>query len=1093
MQFRLLGALEAGSGNAVVDLGPPKQRAVLAILLLHVGEIVSVDRIIDLLWGDEPPRTAAHSIQIYVSDLRKSLEAVAGTRLILTRPPGYQLDTPPESVDAKQFERLVQQGSEQLNQGKRDAAVAALRSALALWRGPALSDFAYEEFAQPYVQRLNDLHLDAIETLASAELDGGRAGQAIPLLEAAIRDDPLRERSRELLMIALYRSGRHAEALRTYDKLRELLRDELGLDPSPALQRMRDRVLLHDPALVPIAQGEPPPSATRNPYKGLQPFGENDAQDFYGREALVERLVGSLEGGRLVALVGPSGSGKSSVVAAGLIPRLRDGAVTGSDRWTIVPLTLTTDPMGEVRAAVTRATGTPPREGRLVPATTAGRLVLVLDQFEQLFTAAEESRRNQFLEALATELRDANGQLTVILTLRADFYDRPLQHPAFSAVFVPGVVHVLPMTAGELEAAVVEPAEQVGIKVEAALLAELVAESVARPGSLPLLQYALTELFEQRSGPTLTRAGYAALGGLRGVLSRRAEATFLALSADEQQVTTQVFLRMMRLGHGSADIRRRLTLSELTDLGIDAVSLSNVLTAFGRHRLVTFDHDAATGEATVEMAHEALLTEWERLAGWIDRHRAALRRRDALLAAVEEWELSDRNADYLLTGSRLTEFEGWRAEGSLQLTARERDFLEAGLERRRAEQAAATAQTEAHRRLQRSARSRLIGLSAAVLLLGGGAAYALLAAPPPAPKPVAYLWANDGLLSRQAVAGFDSAATKFGLVGQKFSYDDLDSRMTEEHGDGWWEGMTEEAWGELWREGQLDQIRDLATDGAGLIVVEGLFLEDLQPLARDFPETHFAIGHPGGNEPNVANLTSADSEPSFLAGAAAAMKSRSGIIGFIGGVDVEVIWPFQAGFEAGARAVDPDITILVEYLSGPDDASGWRDIDGGREVGLEMYEDGADVVFHAAGDSGLGLFEAATRYSTASARQVWAIGVDTDQHETVLRLPGANANAWRTHILSSVLKGIEDQTYEIVAQHARGEFTSGMWNWGLASGASDLSYSGGYLDDIRTDLEALKAQIISGEIDVPCLPESRIDLAEELGIDPDFCDSVEPA
>ena len=134
--------------------------------------------------------------------------------------------------------------------------------------GPALSDFAYEEFAQPYVQRLNDMHLDAIETLASSELEAGRAGQAIPLLDAAIRDDPLRERSRELLMLALYRSGRHAEALRNYDNLRVQLRDELGLDPSPALQRMRDRVLLHDPALVPVGRTRAGRSDHAKPVQG---------------------------------------------------------------------------------------------------------------------------------------------------------------------------------------------------------------------------------------------------------------------------------------------------------------------------------------------------------------------------------------------------------------------------------------------------------------------------------------------------------------------------------------------------------------------------------------------------------------------------------------------------------------------------------------------------------------------------------------------------------------------------------------------------------------------------------------------------------
>lgn len=1100
MQFRLLGALEAGSGGTVVDLGPPKQRAVLAILLLHVGEIVSIDRLIDLLWGDEPPRTAAHSIQIYVSDLRKSLEPLAGKRLILTRPPGYQLDTPPESVDARQFEILVREGSKQLDAGARDKAVATLRSALELWRGPALSDFAYEEFAQPYVRRLHDLHLDAIETLAAAELDSGGTGRAIPLLEAAIRDDPLRERSRELLMLALYRAGRHAEALRNYDKLRELLRDELGLDPSPSLQRLRDKVLLHDPALVPIAEREPERVATRNPYKGLQAFGESDAEDFFGRDALVERLLASLSGGqRLIALVGPSGSGKSSVVAAGLIPRLRSGG-DGSDRWTVVPLTIGPDPMGEVRASVARAVGraSAPRgkvqaagrraSGLTLPAAPAGRrLVLVIDQFEQLFTATDETRRNQFLQGLAAELADPEGQLVVILALRADFYDRPLQHPDFSAVFVPGVVHVLPMTARELEAAVVEPAEQVGVKVESALLAELVAETVARPGSLPLLQYALTELFEQRSGPMLTHAGYAAHGGLRGVLLRRAEAVFLGLSADEQQIAVQVFLRLVRLGRGSADFRRRMTLSELTDLGIDAVSLSNVLTAFGRHRLLTFDHDPATGQATVEMAHEALLNEWERLAGWIDRHRAMLRRRDALLAAVDEWELSGRDPDYLLTGSRLSEFETWNQEGSLQLTTREHDFLEVGLERRRQELAADTARVEAHRRLQRSARMRLVGLAAAILALVGGAVYALLLAPA-RPSPVAYLWTNPGLVSVQAEAGFDRAVTEFGLVGQKFSIEEMNALVTSRLGDAWWEGLTDEEAGAKWTEMQIAELRRLAEEGVGLIMIDGMLGEDIERAARDYPATHFAFG--GGTDPgapNIAHLSSVDSEPSYLAGAAAAMKSETGVIGFIGGVDFNELWDFQAGYEAGARAVDPDITILTEYLSVPPDFSGFDDVRGMRKVALAMYADGADVIFHAAGTSGLGLFAAAVAYSSDAGTHVWAIGVDSDQYETVLRLPGTDAEAWQTHILTSVLKGIEAQTYEVVAQHARGEFTPGSWRWGLATGTLDLSYSGGYIDDIRAAIEELKAKIIAGEIDVPCIPEEKLELAGELGIDPDDC------
>lgn len=1098
MQFRVLGALEAGAGAMVADLGPPKQRALLAILILHIGEIVSIDRLIDLLWGDDPPRTASHSIQIYVSDLRKAMEPMAGRRLIHTRPPGYQLDAPPESVDARRFEALIAEGSSHLHAGERDAAIAALRSALGLWRGPALSDFAYEEFAQPYVRRFHDLHLDAVEALASAELEAAQASRVVPLLEAAIREDPLRERSRELLMIALYRTGRHAEALRTFDRLRELLVEELGLEPSPALQRLRDRVLLHDPELLADVRREPPRTAPRNPYKGLEAFGEDDADDFFGREALVGSLLDAIAGGRrLIALVGPSGSGKSSVVAAGLIPRLRKGALPGSDRWAIAPVELGPDPFGAVRSVTARL----PRraapiarvllepDGPSPPAAGSDggdRLVLVLDQFEQVFTGAEESRRNEFLRALSSALSVADGRLLVVISLRADFYDRPLQHPEFSAVFVPGVVHVLPMTARELEGAIVDPAEQVGASVEPALLAELIGETVARPGGLPLLQYALTELFERRRGPMLTLADYAALGGLRGVLSRRAEEAFLGLSADEQRVAMQVFMRLVRLGRGTADSRRRLTVSDLTDLGSDSVALSSVLAAFGRHRLLTFDRDPVSGEATVELAHEALLTEWERLAAWIDRHRTALRRRDALLAAVEEWELSDRNPDYLLSGSRLAEFETLSREGTVQLTTREREFVEAGVERQRVAAAADAAQVEVHRRLARSARVRLMAFGVAILALGGAGIVWGLAALNPPPRPVALMWTDEGLLSGQIIAGFDRAVTEFGLPSRKFTWDGVFAAVEEEHGRNFWEERSPEEAFRLLELEQQRQLRQRAAEGVGLIVLLGVFVDHVEPTAREHPETIFAIDQPS-EVPNILTLSFLDAEPSYLAGAAAALKSETGVIGYVGGVDWQGIWAFQAGYEAGARAIDPDVRVVVDYLS-VGDFSGFNDEVAARVSAMEMYRQGADVVFHAAGTSGLGVFEAALEYSRDEGRHVWAIGVDTDQYETVMRLPGAaNAGLWRAHILTSVLKGIDQMVYEVLAQHARGRVTGGSWNWGLASGALGISYSGGYIDEFRPRLEELQARIIGGDIEVPCIPPTKRDQAAAIGIGPDEC------
>ncbi len=1098
MEFRILGALEAGEGGAAAELGPPKQRALLAILLLHVGQIVPADRLVELLWGDDPPRTAGHSIQIYVSELRKALEPLAGRRLILHRQPGYQLDAPVESVDARRFERLVREGSAQLDVGERESAIRTLRSALELWSGPALSDFTYEEFAQQYIRRFHDLHLDAIEALAAAEIDARRASRAVALLETAIREDPLRERSRELLMIALYQSGRHAEALRTYDRLRQLLVQELGLEPSPPLQQLRDRVLLHDPSLLQAPTAEPRRRGERNPYKGLQPFGEADSEDFFGREALVERLLAAIaDGHRLIALVGPSGSGKSSVIAAGLIPRLRRGALPGSDRWVIVPVPVGSDPLADVQSVLARIGRLRPDDrapivGRLFlpPLEEGTRLVLVIDHFEQLSTLTEASRSNQFLSALAASLDEAAGRLVVVLGLRADFYDRPLQHPEFSEAFVPGVVHVLPMTARELEAAIVEPAERVGVTVESVLLAELVADSVARPGSLPLLQYALTELFEQRTSPTLTPAGYAALGGLRGVLSRRAEATFLGLEPDEQRIAIQVFLRLVRLGRGTADARRRLRLSELTDLGIDAVALSSVLTAFGRHRLLTFDRDELTGQATVELAHEALITEWDRLTGWIDRHRAALRKRDALLSAVDEWELSGRDPEYLVTGTRLVEFETWSREGSLQLTAGELEFLKAGAEHQWLERAAEDARLDEHRRLARSARRRLLGLAAAgmaALILAFVVGYGFVAAPPAAPAPVAYLWFDEGVVSLQAVAGFDRAVTEFGLVGRKYPSDDLLAQLKAQLGADFREHMSQAEVAMQLERLQKDELRRVSVDGTGLIVVQGMMVNALEAVATDHPRTRYAIGVPGNHAPNVAYLTSVDSEPSYLAGAAAAMTSKTGTIGFIGGVDWTGIWGFQAGYEAGARAVDPDVEILVEYLS-PGGFGGFDDVEGARARALQMYESGADVIFHAAGTSGLGLFDAATLFSRERGRQVWAIGVDSDQYETVLRLPGATqARAWQAHILTSVLKGIESQTYEVVAEYVRGQFRAGEWKWGIESGASGLSYSGGYIDDLRPALDALEAKIVAGTLQVPCFPVDRLDDAAALGIGPTDC------
>ena len=601
MEFRVLGSLAAAAEGVEADLGPPKQRALLAILLLHPGQIVPVDRLISLLWGEGAPRTALHSVEIYVSGLRRALEALGASDVILTRPPGYLLDAERASIDAWRFERLVHDGARLLESGDADGGRATLRTALTMWQGTPLAEFAYEEFAQPHIRRLNETHLDAVELLASAELATGHGGDVVGLLNAALQDDPLRERSRELLMLALYRSGRHADALRTFDELRVRLGDELGVDPSPRIRTLYDRILVHDPSLLP--EPMPAPAAARGPDTG-------------------------------------------------------------------------------------------PRQNASLVTFGAGK-------------------------------------------------------------------------GGEL-------------------------------------------------------------------------------------------------------------------LGV-------------------------------------------------------------------EW-------------------------------------------------------------------------------------------------------------------GFDRAVSDFGLVGRKFDVPEFD---------------TIEEWRRMeWFRG----IGEASEDRPALTVV--FHLSSIDGAVREHPDTHYLVFDYVGEAPNVSYVYFREQEASFLAGAAAALKSDTGTIGFIGGWNAIGIWSFLAGYEAGAQAVDPGVTILSAWAGEWPDASAFKSPDRANALAREMFANGADVVFGAAGPSGVGIVQAAAELSPEK-RHLWVIGVDTDWYEGQSPLGYYVPRAWRQHILTSVLKRFDVAVYEALQRTAAGELPPAVRVYGLESGLVDIAYSGGFLDDVRPALEDFRARVIAGEIAVPCIPddaEIAAQVTEQTGI-----------
>jgi WD40 repeat protein/serine/threonine protein kinase/class 3 adenylate cyclase len=470
----------------------------------------------------------------------------------------------------------------------------------------------------------------------------------------------------------------------------------------------------------------------RNPYKGLRPFSEADAGDFRGRSALVARLVERLGGtgpeARFLAVVGPSGSGKSSVVRAGLLPALRSGAVEGSDRWFYAEMLPGPRPMEELEAALQRVAVDPSEplldaleQSERGLTTTLDRmlpedeLLLLVDQFEEVFTLVEdEALRVRFLESLVSAVADRGSRLRIVATIRADFYDRPLAYPGLAELIRSRTEIVVPLTSEELERAIAGPAEAVGVTTELSLIAEIVGDVTDQPGALPLMQYALTETFERRRDGTLELEAYRAAGGVTGAIARRAEDLYTALNGAGRDAARQLFLRLVSIGEGVEDTRRLVPRDELGTLEVDPEAMDGVIEVFGRHRLLSFDRDPDSRGPTVEVAHEALLREWGRLRGWIDAARADVIMRRRLAAEAEEWERSARDPSFLLRGSRLAQFEVWGDATVLALAAGEREYLTESVRAREEERRQHQVREEHERALERRSRTRLRALVAAL-------------------------------------------------------------------------------------------------------------------------------------------------------------------------------------------------------------------------------------------------------------------------------------------------------------------------------------------------------------------------------------------
>jgi len=917
--FCVLGPLEVWEGTSLLDVGGPQERALLALLLTAPSRVFSVPAIVAGLWGEDTPGGAEKTVQSYISRLRRALpDEVAAT--VLTRRPGYLIAVDPEQVDAGRFRFLVATGHRELAAGRTEAAATTLRGALALWRGEAHAEFG-APFAATERSALEELRLAALEDRISADLGIGAGLELVGELEALVAAYPLRERLWSQLMMALYRSGRQGDALRTYQRARSSLVDELGVEPGRELQAVEAAVLAHDVRLLgpgaaldglarvmtvrgptfvgrdnelgwlldayqraaggavvrvlvtgpqgmgktrlltelarqvqagggavtdqlaqagPSRTGAPallvlddlqrlsaaeltglseavlpvgppllvtgacvweelsseqagvvaslfqdrlplprllapevdalvrlyvPPEAVAEavesadladaggvplhvhavasrygedlvaarigtaaaqisgprrrlaesrdqvaegvaelqrlrslrdahadreaprrvcPFKGLAFYDVDDAAYFAGRERLVARLLARVVDAPLLAVVGASGSGKSSAVRAGLVAAVGRGLLPGSERWRIV----VTTPAGQLPD--------------LPPADLSGpgtRTLLVVDQFEELFTAVPQHAQEPYAEWL-TAAADRTD-VTVVVAVRSDYYARVAVHRRLADLLAANTVLVGEMTAEELRQAVEVPAATADIQLDPGLAETIAGDVAGEPGGLPLMSTALLSLWERGGGRSLSLADYREMGGVRTAVARLAEAAYRQLTRAQQAHARRMLLRLAEVDDAGEPIRRRVALPELAPDG--DTDARTALDALAARRLLTVSATQA------EVAHEALLREWPRLRAWLDDDESGRRLRRHLVPAATAWQSTARDAAELYRGQRLTAALDWMHDHPDDLAELERDFLRASRE-------AAEADFIRRRRSIRRLRGLAAGLAGVLVL-----------------------------------------------------------------------------------------------------------------------------------------------------------------------------------------------------------------------------------------------------------------------------------------------------------------------------------------------------------------------------------------